>query len=120
MNSKNKTIITVFFSALAGFLLGSVIAFIGVSNYLGKYTADIAARAAANQLNRDVSVLENLESRQQGKAVDLVKDNIRQKYTYLSSLRHDASELTRAEVNSAIVYARGYLGDSLTMTREAE
>jgi hypothetical protein len=65
-------------------------------------------------------VLENIESGQQGKAVDLVKHNIKQKYTYVSSLRHDASELTRAEVNSAIVYARNYLGDSLTTTTEAE
>jgi len=120
MNSKNKTIITVFFSALAGFLLGSVIAFIGVSNYLGKYTADIAARTAANQLIRDVGVLENIESGQQDKAIDLVKDNIKQKYTYISSLRYNASELTRAEVNSAINYARNYLGDSLTATTEAE
>ena len=109
-----------FFSVLVGFLLGSVIAFIGVSNYLGKYTADIAARAAANQLTQDVNVLENLESGQQDKAIDLVKRNIKQKYTYISSLRHDASELTRAEVNSAIAYARNNLGDSLTTTTEAE
>ena len=120
MNSKNKTIITVFFSTLAGFLLGSVIAFIGVSNYLGKYTADIAARAASNQLTQDVNVLENLESGQQDKAIDLVKRNIKQKYTYISSLRHDASDLTRTDVNSAINYARNYLGDSLTATKEAE
>ena len=120
MNSKNKTIIIVFFSALAGFLLGSVIAFIGVSNYLGKHTADIAARAAASQLTQDVNVLENLESGQQDKAIDLVKRNIKQKYIYISSLRHDASELTKAEVNSAINYARNYLGNSLTGTTEAE
>lgn len=120
MTSKNKTIITVFFSTLAGFLLGSVIAFIGVSNYLGKHTADIAARAAAGQLTQDVNVLENLESGQQDKAIDLVKRNIKQKYIYISSLRHDASELTRAEVNSTIDYARNYLGDSLTATTQAE
>lgn len=120
MNSKNKTIITVFFSTLAGFLLGSVIAFIGVSNYLGKYTADIAARTAANQLINDVAILENLESKQQDKAKELLIHNIKHKYMYISYLRHDASESTSATVNTAISYARGYLGDSLTATREAE
>jgi hypothetical protein len=119
MTAKNKTIITISFSALAGFLLGAVIVFIGVSNYLGKHTADIAARKAANQLTRDVQVLQNLETGHQDKAIELVKFNIKQKYVYLNSLRHDASEITRAEVNSAIAYARGYLGDTLTATKEA-
>ena len=117
MKAKHKTIITISFSMLAGFLLGSVIVFIGVSNYLGKYSADIAAYAAANQLTRDVKVLENLEAGHQDKAVELIMDNIKQKYIYISSLRHDASELTRAEVNSAIAYARSYLDDSLTATK---
>ena len=120
MKAKNKTIFTILFSALVGFLLGAVIVFIGVSNYLGKYTADIAARKAANQLTRDVTILENLEAGHQDKAIELVKLNIRQKYTYISSLRHDASELTRAEVNSAITYTKSYLGDSLTATKEAD
>ena len=119
MKQKNKTIFTISFSALIGFLLGAIIAFLGVSSYLGKYTADIAARAAASQLNRDVAILENLETGHQDKAVELVKLNISQKYTYLSSLRHDASEFTRAEVNSAIDYARNYLGDTLTVTKDA-
>jgi len=120
MKAKNKTIFTISFSALVGFLLGAVIVFIGVSTYLGRYTADIAARTAASQLNRDVTILENLEAGQQDKAIELVKLNIRQKYTYISSLRHDATELTKAEVNSAIAYARDYLGDSLTATKEAD
>lgn len=94
--------------------------FIGVSNYLGKYSADIAARTAANQLTRDVTILKNLEAGQQDKAVKLVMLNIRQKYNYISSLRHDASELTRAEVNSAITNARNYLGESLPTTMDAK
>jgi hypothetical protein len=119
MKAKNKTIFTISFSALVGFLLGAVIVFIGVSNYLGKYTADIAARTAANQLIHDVAILENLEAKQQDKAIELVKRNIRQKYAYISSLRHDASELTRAEVNSAIAYTKSYLGESPNATKEA-
>lgn len=119
MKAKNKTIFTIAFSALIGFLLGTVIVFIGVSNYLGKYTADIAARTAANQLTRDVTILEHLEAGHQDKAIEVVKLNIGKKYTYLSSLRHDASVLTRTEDNSAITYARDYLGESLTATKEA-
>ena len=119
MKAKSKTIFTISFSALIGFLLGAVIVFIGVSNYLGRYTADIAARAAASQLSLDVTILENLETGHQDKAIELVKRNIGKKYTYIKSLRHDASELTRAEVNSAINYARGYLGDTLTAPKEA-
>lgn len=120
MKSKNQTIITIFLSALAGFLLGGIIVFIGVSNYLGRYSVDIAARAAANQLTQDVKVVENLETGQQDKAIELVKLNIRKKYIYISSLRHDASELTRAEVASAIAYARSYLGDPLTELNGSE
>ena len=94
MKAKNKTIFTIAFSALIGFLLGAVIVFIGVSTYLGRYTADIAARTAASQLSLDVAILENLESGQRDKAIKLVKGNIGEKYTYISSLRHDASEFT--------------------------
>lgn len=120
MKAKNKTIMTISLSALAGFLLGAVIVFIGVSNYLGKHTADIAARKAANQLTRDVQVLENLETGNQDKAIELITFNIRQKYAYLISLQHNASELSRAEVNTAIAYARNFLGDSLPVTKEVK
>ena len=119
MKDKNKKIFTISFSALIGFLLGAIIAFIGVSNYLGKHTADIAARKAASQLKRDVTILENLDAGNQEKAIETVKLNIGQKYNYISTLRHDASEITRDEVNSAIDYARNYLGDSLTVIKEA-
>lgn len=120
MTEKNKILTTVLFSALAGSLLGGIIVFIAVSNYLGKYSADIAARSAANQLTRDVQVLEKLDAGQREEAIVLIKRNIRQKYTYLRSLRHDVSETTRTEVNTAITYTRNYLGDSQTLTNDAK
>ncbi len=120
MTSTKTTRKAVLFSALLGFLSGSIIVFIGVSGYLGKYSADIAARKAASQLNRDVRVLEHLANGQQDKAIELVEYNARQKYRYLSNLRHDTSELTRSEVKAAMSNARNFLGDALTAPGDAE
>ena len=120
MNSKNKIIFTISLSALVGFLIGGVVSFIGVSNYLGKHTADISAQTAANQLIYDVQILGNLESNNNDKAAELLKSNIRQKYDYISTLRHDVSRFTEASVNSAKSVAKNYLDDSLTKTREVE
>jgi len=108
MKNRNKSILTVILSALAGSLFGGIIVGFIVIKFSGQFFNDYSVLSSSNQLNTNIWALESIRNGDNAKALKLLEQEARNNLVSAGAnndiLPNETNKALQTSINNAKKY----------------